>query len=225
MLDGEVREIKVEDDSPVKKGQLLVVEESRELEKELVTTRGELLRTEAEIRLDAGVNRSTTMTKSPKADRNQQVAQLSQLEEERRQPARSNWNCSTEQQETARDHQPDRRPGGRVALAGDAARPAGDQGAGADGSRRSEGRLGARSADARVADGLHLRGLERIGRQAAGRLHPGDASGRSARGLGRGHRAQRRGPRRRGQHGAGASRLRSGRCCAKRSPSRRSARA
>ncbi len=80
MLDGEVRSIKVEDDSQVKKGQLLVVEESRELEKEIVATAGELQTTQQQIR--------TTTSQSidddnevAQSDRNQQVAMLSQLQE------------------------------------------------------------------------------------------------------------------------------------------------
>jgi multidrug resistance efflux pump len=96
MLDGEVREIKVEDDSQVKKGQLLVVEDSRELEKELVTTRGELLRTEAEI----NSTRSQSIDDDDEvaqSDRNQQVARLSQLEENVR-SLRKKLELLTEQQ-------------------------------------------------------------------------------------------------------------------------------
>jgi biotin carboxyl carrier protein len=78
MLDGEVREIKVEDDSQVTKGQLLVVEDSRELEKEIVSTSGELLATEADIR--ATQNQSIDNDEDvPQGDRNQQEARLSQL--------------------------------------------------------------------------------------------------------------------------------------------------
>lgn len=79
-FDGEVREIKVEDDSQVTKGQLLVVEESRELEKEIVSTRGELLRTEAEIRSTTSQSIDNDDEVS-QTDRNQQVARLSQLAE------------------------------------------------------------------------------------------------------------------------------------------------
>jgi biotin carboxyl carrier protein len=79
MLDGEVRQILVEDDSAVKKGQLLVVEDSRELEKELVTTRGELLRTAAEIKSTSSQSIRDDEEVS-QSDRNQQVARLSQLE-------------------------------------------------------------------------------------------------------------------------------------------------
>ena len=79
MLDGEVHQILVEDDSAVKKGQLLVVEDSRELEKELVTTRGELQRTEAEINSVRSQSIDDDEEVS-QADRNQQVARLSQLE-------------------------------------------------------------------------------------------------------------------------------------------------
>jgi biotin carboxyl carrier protein len=96
MLDGEVREIKVEDDSQVKKGQLLVVEDSRELEKELVTTRGELLRTEAEIRstTSQSIDDDEEVAQN---DRNQQVARLSQLEENVR-SLRKKLELLTEQQ-------------------------------------------------------------------------------------------------------------------------------
>jgi biotin carboxyl carrier protein len=79
MLDGEVRQILVEDDSPVKKGDLLVVEESRDLEKEIEAKSGELAETEAEIASlrsqSIGDNED-----SSEADRNQQVARSSQLE-------------------------------------------------------------------------------------------------------------------------------------------------
>jgi biotin carboxyl carrier protein len=79
MLDGEVRHILVEDDSPVKKGDLLVVEDSRDLEKEIEAKSGELRQTEAEI----DSTRSQSIgddDESSEADRNQQVARLSQLE-------------------------------------------------------------------------------------------------------------------------------------------------
>jgi len=79
MLDGEVREILVEDDSKVKKGQLLVVEDSRVLEKELVTTRGELQQT----RQDYNSTRRQSQRDDDdvsESDRRQQVARLRQLE-------------------------------------------------------------------------------------------------------------------------------------------------
>ncbi len=79
MLDGEVREILVEDDSPVKKGQLLVVEDSRVLEKELVTTLGELARTEEEYNSTKSQSIDDDEEVS-QADRDNQVARLSQLE-------------------------------------------------------------------------------------------------------------------------------------------------
>jgi multidrug efflux pump subunit AcrA (membrane-fusion protein) len=79
MLDGEVRQILVEDDSPVKKGELLVVQNSSDLEKELETVRGQLLETEAEIsstsRQSIGDDEDST-----EADRNQQIARVEQLE-------------------------------------------------------------------------------------------------------------------------------------------------
>jgi hypothetical protein len=78
MLDGEVREILVEDDSPVKEGQLLVKQDSRELEKEWHSTLGELNRTEAEI----NSTRSQSIDDDEEVsqnDRKQQVARLSQL--------------------------------------------------------------------------------------------------------------------------------------------------
>jgi biotin carboxyl carrier protein len=79
-LDGEVREIRVADNAMVKKGQLLVVEESRELEKEIEAVRGELAKTQAEI--DATRSQSITDDEDERSqtDRNQQEARLSQLE-------------------------------------------------------------------------------------------------------------------------------------------------
>lgn len=79
MLDGEVREILVRDDSPVKQGELLVVEESRELEKEWHSTLGELNRTEAEIRATRSTATAGSQDEMTQADRNQQVARLAQL--------------------------------------------------------------------------------------------------------------------------------------------------
>jgi multidrug efflux pump subunit AcrA (membrane-fusion protein) len=79
MLDGNVREIRVEDDMRVKKGQLLVIEESDELKKEIVTTRGELLRTKQEY----STLRSQSMSDDDdvsRSDQGQQQARLSQLE-------------------------------------------------------------------------------------------------------------------------------------------------
>jgi biotin carboxyl carrier protein len=79
MLDGEVRQILVEDDSPVKKGELLVVEDSRDLEKEMEAKSGELAETEAEI--DSLGRQSTgDDDESSEADRDQQMARRSQLE-------------------------------------------------------------------------------------------------------------------------------------------------
>lgn len=79
-LDGKVRELHVEDDARVKQGQLLVVEESDELTKEIVTTTGELLRTKSELaalRSQAMSSRSEDV--SP-AEQGQREARLSQLE-------------------------------------------------------------------------------------------------------------------------------------------------
>lgn len=79
-LDGEVRELHVEDDARVSKGQLLVVEESDELTKEIVTTRGELLRTRSELaalRSQAMSDRGDEVSTS---DQGQREARLSQLE-------------------------------------------------------------------------------------------------------------------------------------------------
>lgn len=79
-LDGEVREIRVADNAMVKKGQLLVVEESRELEKEIEAVRGELAKTQAEI--DATRSQSITDDEDERSqsERSQQEARLSQLE-------------------------------------------------------------------------------------------------------------------------------------------------
>lgn len=79
-LDGEVREIRVKDNAMVKKGQLLIVEESRELEKEIEAVRGELAKTQAQI--DA--TRSQTITddedERSESDRGRQEAELFALE-------------------------------------------------------------------------------------------------------------------------------------------------
>jgi len=80
MLDGEVRKILVEDDSPVKQGALLVVQDSRELEKELEAVRGELLKTEAEINSTRSQSYRSSRGEESKAERDQQIARLSQLE-------------------------------------------------------------------------------------------------------------------------------------------------
>lgn len=79
MLDGEVRKILVKDDSPVKQGDLLVVEESRELEKEWHATLGELNRTNAEISATRSTATTGDQDEVTQNDRNQQVARLAQL--------------------------------------------------------------------------------------------------------------------------------------------------
>ncbi|MGD9637032.1 MAG: efflux RND transporter periplasmic adaptor subunit [Pirellulales bacterium] len=80
MLDGEVREIDVQDDARVQKGQLLVVEDSRELKKEIVTTRGELQRTQEEYRNLYSQSLNRDEDEKDQTDRNQQEARLSQLD-------------------------------------------------------------------------------------------------------------------------------------------------
>jgi hypothetical protein len=79
-LDGEVREIRVKDNAMVKKGQLLIVEESRELEKEIEAVRGELAKTQAQI--DATRSQSITDDDDERSesDRGRQEAELFALE-------------------------------------------------------------------------------------------------------------------------------------------------
>jgi biotin carboxyl carrier protein len=79
MLDGEVRQILVEDDSPVTKGQVLVVQDSRDLEKELESVRGELLKTEADIS-QTNLQSIGDDEEMSNAERNQQIAKIAQLE-------------------------------------------------------------------------------------------------------------------------------------------------
>lgn len=80
MLDGEVSEIHVEDDARVKQGQLLVVEDSRELKKEIVTTRGELQRIQEEYRNLYSQSLNRDEDERSRSDRSQQEARLSQLD-------------------------------------------------------------------------------------------------------------------------------------------------
>jgi multidrug efflux pump subunit AcrA (membrane-fusion protein) len=80
MWDGKVREIHVEDDARVKQGQLLIVEESDELTKEIVTTNGELLRTRSELNSLRSQAMSDDSDDVSPADQGQREARLSQLE-------------------------------------------------------------------------------------------------------------------------------------------------
>ena len=77
MHDGEVREVLVGDESPVKKGQLLVVQNSRDLDKELESKRGELQRTLAER--DSTMSDLVNDEEMTEADKNQKSAQVAQL--------------------------------------------------------------------------------------------------------------------------------------------------
>ena len=79
-LDGEVEEILVEDDSPVTRGQLLLVEKSRELEKQITSTTGELLQAEAEMRATRRQSTGDDGDLKSAADRDRQFARLAQLE-------------------------------------------------------------------------------------------------------------------------------------------------
>lgn len=79
-LDGEVQKVLVEHDSPVKKGELLVVEHSLDLDKELETTHGQLQQSLADI---DSTNRSLIDDKDmTEADRNQKIAHVAQLEQQ-----------------------------------------------------------------------------------------------------------------------------------------------
>jgi hypothetical protein len=80
MLDGKVSEIRVEDDMQVKQGQLLIIEESDELTKEIVTTSGELLRTRQEYRALQSQSMGGDEDESARSDRGQQESRLLQLE-------------------------------------------------------------------------------------------------------------------------------------------------
>jgi biotin carboxyl carrier protein len=79
-LDGDVQQVLVEHDSPVKKGELLVVEHSLDLDKELETTHGQLQQSLADI---DSTNRSLIDDKDmTEADRNQKIAHVAQLEQQ-----------------------------------------------------------------------------------------------------------------------------------------------
>ena len=80
-LDGEVQQVLVEHDSPVKKGDLLVVEHSLDLDKEAETTRGQLQQALADI---DSTNRSLIDDKDmTEADKNQKIAHVAQLEQQK----------------------------------------------------------------------------------------------------------------------------------------------
>jgi len=80
MLDGDVRDILVEDDSQVKKGDLLVELESDELDKEINSVHGQLERARADR--DA-TNRELHSSRGlSAADKNQKHAHLAQLKQE-----------------------------------------------------------------------------------------------------------------------------------------------
>jgi biotin carboxyl carrier protein len=79
-LEGEVQQVKVEHDTEVKKGQLLVVEHSLDLDKEKDTTRGQLAQATDDIEM---TNRALIDDKDmTEADRNQKIAHVSQLEQQ-----------------------------------------------------------------------------------------------------------------------------------------------
>jgi biotin carboxyl carrier protein len=79
-LDGDVQQVLVEHDSPVKKGELLVVERSPDLEKEMETTRGQLQQSLADI---DSTNRSLIDDKDmTEADKNQKIAHVAQLDQQ-----------------------------------------------------------------------------------------------------------------------------------------------
>ena len=79
-LDGDVQQVLVDHDSPVKKGELLVVEHSLDLDKELETTHGQLQQSLADI---DSTNRSLIDDKEmTEADRNQKIAHVAQLEQQ-----------------------------------------------------------------------------------------------------------------------------------------------
>ena len=80
MLDGEVRQILVEDDSPVNKGELLVQQQSDDLDKELNSVRGQLDRAWADR--DATNRELINSAKLSAADKNQKNSHLAQLEQE-----------------------------------------------------------------------------------------------------------------------------------------------
>jgi biotin carboxyl carrier protein len=80
-LDGEVQQVRVEHDSPVKKGDLLVVEHSLDLDKEAETTRGQLQQALADI---DSTNRSLIDDKDmTESDKNQKIAHVAQLEQQK----------------------------------------------------------------------------------------------------------------------------------------------
>lgn len=76
--DGEVREVLVDDDTPVKKGEVLIVQESRELEKELQDLYGKRDEALAEINATSlqSIGNEDEVTEQ---DRSEQLARVSQL--------------------------------------------------------------------------------------------------------------------------------------------------
>jgi biotin carboxyl carrier protein len=79
-LDGEVQQVLVEHDSPVKKGDLLVIERSLDLEKEKETTTGQLNQSLADIdSTDRGLIDDKDLTE---ADRSQKIAHMGQLKQQ-----------------------------------------------------------------------------------------------------------------------------------------------
>jgi biotin carboxyl carrier protein len=78
-LDGDVQDVLVDDTSPVKKGDVLVVERSLDLEKETETTRGQLEQTRADIN---STSRELLDDKDMSdADKSQKIASVAQLKE------------------------------------------------------------------------------------------------------------------------------------------------
>ncbi len=79
MLDGEAQEVRVEHDSQVAKGQVLVVQRSRDLEKEIESTNGQLQQDLADI--DANSRQLLDDEELSEAERSQKQAHISQLSE------------------------------------------------------------------------------------------------------------------------------------------------
>lgn len=78
-LDGDVEKVLVDHDSPVKKGDVLVVERSLDLEKEMETVRGQLEQTRADIN---STSRELLDDKDlSEADKSQKMAHVAQLRE------------------------------------------------------------------------------------------------------------------------------------------------
>ncbi len=76
-LDGDVQDVLVEHDSPVKQGDVLVVERSLDLEKEIETVRGQLEQTRADINTTSReVTYNRNMTEAQKSQKDAELAQL-----------------------------------------------------------------------------------------------------------------------------------------------------